>query len=116
MGELAALRVDRVDFLRGSLGVVEAVTEVNGRLAVGPTKTGARRSVSLPRFLVELLRSHVANHPSPCGLVFSSVEGTLLGRNFYRRHFKPAHAGLRGVGVGDLVLKIASMSTTTTRS
>lgn len=91
-GELAGLRVDRVDPVRGSLDVVEALTEVNGHIAVGPTKTGARRSVSLPRFLVELLQSHIADHPSPSGLVFTSAEGAPLRRNFYRRHFKPAAA------------------------
>ena len=31
-GELAALRVDRINFLRGTLSVVEALTEVNGHV------------------------------------------------------------------------------------
>ena len=38
-GELAALRVDRINFLRGTLSVVEAITEVNGHVRIGPTKT-----------------------------------------------------------------------------
>lgn len=91
-GELAGLRVDRVNFLRGTVNVVEALTEVNGNVEIGPTKTGAHRTVSLPRFLVEMLASHVRRCPSDTGLLFTSAEGRPLRRNFYRRHFKPAAA------------------------
>jgi integrase len=111
-GELAALRVDRVNFLRGTAHVVEALTEVNGRVQLGPTKTGAHRAVSLPRFLVEMLSEQVARHPSPTGLVFTSAEGTPLRRNFYRRHFKPAvvQAGLpEGLRFHDLRHTCAAM-------
>jgi integrase len=89
-GELAAVRVERVNFLRGTVSVVEALTEVNGHIRIGPTKTGAHRTVSLPRFLVEMLSEQVRLYPSPTGLLFTSAEGTPLRRNFYRRHFKPA--------------------------
>lgn len=91
-GELAGLHTDRINFLRATVDVVEALTEVNGRVAVGPTKTGARRTVSLPRFLVEMLSEHVTRFPTTTGLVFSSSQGQALRRNFYRRHFKPAVA------------------------
>jgi len=95
-GELAGLRVERVNLLRGTVDVVEAMTETNGHLAIAPTKTGARRTVSLPRFLSEMLGGHIAAFPTTTGLVFSSAEGQPLRRNFYRRHFKPAvrNAGL----------------------
>jgi integrase len=95
-GELAGLRVDRVNLLRGTVDVAEAMTETNGHLATAPTKTGARRTVSLPRFLSEMLAGHIAAFPTTTGLVFSSAEGQPLRRNFYRRHFKPAvrNAGL----------------------
>jgi integrase len=89
-GELAALRVERVNFLRGTVNVEEALTEVNGHLRIGPIKTGGHRTVSLPRFLVEMLSEHVRLHSSPAALLFMSAEGTPLRRNFYRRHFKPA--------------------------
>lgn len=51
-GEAAALRVKRVDLVRRRLVVAESVTEVNGRLVWGASKTHARRTVPLPRFLV----------------------------------------------------------------
>jgi integrase len=95
-GELVALRPQRLNLVRGKLDVVESIAEVNGYLHLGPTKTGARRTVSLPRFLCDKLATHLAAYPSKEGLVFSSPQGGPLRRNFYRRHFKPAvvRAGL----------------------
>lgn len=111
-GELAALRVSKVNFLRSNLHVVEALTEVNGNVEVGPTKTGSHRTVSLPRFLIEMLAEHVRLYPSDTGLVFTSAESRPLRRNFYRRHFKPAvvAAGLeRALRFHDLRHTCASM-------
>ena len=95
-GELAGLGVQRLDLLRGTIEVTEALTEVNGHVRNGPTKTGKSRTLSIPRFLVNLLAEHLATFPSAGGYVFSSAEGTPLRRNFYRRHYKPAvkRAGL----------------------
>jgi integrase len=45
-GELAGLRVERCNVLRGSINVVEALTEVNGIVEAGPTKTSKTRAVS----------------------------------------------------------------------
>ena len=54
--ELAALRVRNFDLLRRRVLVEEAVTEVDGsRLVWGTPKTHGRRSVPLPRFLVDEL-------------------------------------------------------------
>ena len=50
-GEAAALRVGRVDVLRGRLDIAESVTEVGGVATFGTTKTDKRRSVSVPGFL-----------------------------------------------------------------
>ncbi len=86
-GELAALRWERVDLIRGSVDVVESFAEVHGALVLGPTKTYARRTVALPRFLVDLL----APTASASGLVFASPDGgPLRHSNFYRRHYRPA--------------------------
>lgn len=89
-GELAGLRRHRLDLDAGTVRVIEAVTEVNGRVALGPTKTGAHRTVSLPPFLVEMLSAHVDEYASTEGFVFTAAEGGPLRRNFYRRTFKPA--------------------------
>jgi integrase len=89
-GELAGLRTAHLNLLHGAIDVVEALTEVNGHLALGPTKTGKRRRVSLPPFLVDLLENHGSTFGSPESYVFSSAKGTPLRRSFYPRHFKPA--------------------------
>jgi integrase len=38
IGELAGLRRDRIDMLRGILDVAEQVVEVSGKLSIGPLK------------------------------------------------------------------------------
>lgn len=89
-GELAALRVDRLNLLRGTVDVVESMSEINGHLEVQPTKTGRPRTLSLPRSLCELLGEHLGRYPSEDGFVFSSAEGKALRRNFYNRHYLSA--------------------------
>lgn len=105
-GELGALRRKRVDVLRGRLYVEEALKDLTGvrlpaaerELTFGPTKTHARRAVSLPKFLREMLAEHLAS-PSPGGtgpndLVFTMPSGTPIRHaNFYRRYFRPVVAG-----------------------
>ena len=59
-GEMAALRVGRVDFLRRRVLVAESVTPVKGVMTWGATKGHERREVPIPRFLVEALARHVA--------------------------------------------------------
>lgn len=90
-GELAALHVERVNLDRGTIHVTESLAEVDGRLYLKSTKTGAARTVSLPPFLVDMLGDHLRRYPSQVGRVFSSPEGVALRRrNFYRREYKPA--------------------------
>ena len=59
-GEMAALKVGRVDFLRRRVLVAESVTPVKGVMTWGATKGHERREVPIPRFLVEVLAQHVA--------------------------------------------------------
>ncbi|MFQ5968490.1 MAG: tyrosine-type recombinase/integrase [Acidimicrobiia bacterium] len=79
-GELAALRVDRLDLLRSQLRVEE------------PLKTpAARRTVHFPSFLTEELAIHLAAYPSQNGQVFTAPEGgRLLLNQFRRRIWYPA--------------------------
>jgi integrase len=95
-GELAALKVPQLDLASNVITVVEALTETNGHIEVGPTRTGRIRTVSIPSFLSKLLADHLERYPSNGSHTFSSARGDLLRRNFYRRHFKPAvlRAGL----------------------
>jgi integrase len=58
--ELCGLRVSRLDILKGFAHICETLTEVGGRLIVGPTKTDQERIVPLPEFLCEVLAEHLA--------------------------------------------------------
>jgi integrase len=58
-GEMAALRVRRLDLLNRRVEVAEAVTSVNGHLTWGTPKTHARRWIGIPAFLADLLGEHV---------------------------------------------------------
>ena len=90
-GELWALKLPRVDLTRRRLEVVEALSEVNGRLIVGPTKTRTRRTVSLPAFLVEMIEEHINRFSSSKGYLFTAPEGgPIRHRNYMTRHFYPA--------------------------
>lgn len=92
-GELGALTIDRVNLLRRTVDVATSMSEVRGEVVIGPTKTGKRRTVTLPAFLADLLGEHIGRYPSDDGYVFTSTEGgPVRHRNFMRRHFKPAVA------------------------
>jgi len=76
--ELAALRVRHFDLLRRRVLVEEAVTEVDGsRLVWGTPKTHGRRSVPLPRFLVDELARTVVTRAAD-ELAFPSPQGAVL--------------------------------------
>jgi len=107
IGELAGLRRRRVDLLRGTVEVAEIAVEVEGRLIVGPPKTRAsRRTVGLPRAVVEALDDHLAGvDPDPGALVFTAPQGGPLRLSAFRaRVWRPAvaAAGLDGLRIHDL--------------
>ncbi|MEW6474219.1 MAG: site-specific integrase [Actinomycetota bacterium] len=90
-GEIGALRVDRLNLLAGTLEVAASVWEGKGQMVIGPPKSGKRRTLTIPRFLAEMLGEHIGTYRSANGYVFTSTEGEMLRhRNFYDRHFKPA--------------------------
>ena len=91
-GELAGLHRDRLDLDLGSLTVMEALIEVQGRIVIGPPKTTAsRRVIALPDFLARVLERHLLEYPSESDRVFTSSHAAPLRRsNFRRRVWLPA--------------------------
>jgi integrase len=95
-GELAGLRRHNLH-LDNATFVIDphtgALHEVNGRLELGPPKTAeSARTITLPPFLVHLLRAHVDSHDHPH--MFVTAEGELLRRsNFARRAMRPSADG-----------------------
>jgi integrase len=106
IGELAGLRRGRVDLLRGTVQVAEIVVEVQGVLHMGLPKTRAsRRTVGLPRFVVEALAAHLAEAGHPEAFVFTAPQGGPLRVTAFRaRVWRPATraAGLDGLRIHDL--------------
>ncbi|GAA2751196.1 site-specific integrase [Amnibacterium kyonggiense] len=94
-GEMAALRVDRVDMVRRRIEVADAVSEPRGQLVWGTPKTHERRSVPFPALLLEPLRVRCAGKAKD-DFVFTGADGGVLrGTNFRPRHFEPAIKRLR---------------------
>jgi integrase len=96
VGELAALRREHVDLLRGEVTVAATLAEVGGHLVEGPPKTrAARRRVGLPRPVVEELAAHLLafGTSDPGARVFTAPEGGPLRVNAFRgRAWRPAVA------------------------
>jgi integrase len=105
IGELAGLRRRRVDLLRGTVEVAEIVTEAEGVLRFGPPKTRAgRRTVGLPRAVVDELAAHLVRAESEA-FVFAAPEGgPLRVHGFRARAWRPAtrRAELDGLRIHDL--------------
>ena len=105
IGELAGLRRRRVDLLRGTVEVAEIVTEAEGVLRFGPPKTRAgRRTVGLPRAVVDELAAHLVRAESEA-FVFAAPEGgPLRVHGFRARVWRPAtrRAELDGLRIHDL--------------
>jgi len=91
IGELAGLRVGRVDLVGGSVQVVGQVFEVAGIQHFGPPKTQAgRRSVPVPRLVIGELRPLCEGKPHDA-LVFTAPGGGTLQRTIWAaRFFRPA--------------------------
>jgi integrase len=92
--EFVALKVGRLDLLRGTVRVTEAAPEVGGHLEWGGVKTHEARTVRLPRSLAEELGAYLAGRPTGRDeLVFTAPRGGPLRESkFVPDRFKPAIA------------------------
>jgi len=95
-GELAGLQRTNLHLDDAQLVIhptIGALHEVDGTLELGPPKTAeSARTITLPPFLITLLRTHLTTHDHPH--VFVTTENQLLRRsNFARRAMRPATDG-----------------------
>jgi integrase len=112
-GEMAALRVGRIDFRRRRLLVAESVTLVDGVQTWGTTKSYENREVPIPRFLADELTEQVSGK-GPEDLVFTGVRGgrALRVPTFRRAAFDRAasEVGVPGLRPHDLRHTAASLA------
>jgi integrase len=110
-GEVAGLRVGRVDFLAGTVEVAEQATRgEHGRAVLGPPKSQAgQRVLSTPRALLDMLAAHLVHREltgaDADAFVFVGFEGWALDYSRWRRRaWLPAcsRAGLEGLVFHDL--------------
>ena len=99
-GELAGLRVGRLDLMRRRASIVETYVVVDGHVVPSDPKNHERREVPVPRFLIDELVAHVAGK-APDTLLFGGEKaGTpMRSRTFQRAVFDEASAavGLDGL-------------------
>jgi integrase len=107
IGEAAALRIEKLDLLRGKITIDRTLSEVGGKLIVGPTKTsGSTRTITLPNFLRDMLAHHIEQYAArdPQGNVlrdsylFTSPEGSPLRPNNFRKRVWYKAVGQAGLG------------------
>lgn len=112
IGEVRALRVKHVDVTRCKIVVAESLTEINGVLSFGPTKTHQVREVPLPRSLLTDLQEHLADRVQPAidALLFTGKTGEPVHYTSMRRSFDAAcrRVGLVGVTPHSLRASCAS--------
>ena len=89
IGELIALVTDRYQPDKRIIRIERSLAEVRGHLRFGQPKTAAaRRAVSLPEWLPDVIDQHIADHPpGPDGLIFTAPEGGPIRRNTFRSRF-----------------------------
>ena len=91
-GEMAGLRVNRVDFVRRRIDVAHAVSEPRGVIIRGTPKNHERRSVPFPALLTNSLEERCAGQ-NPDDPVFTGADGGVLrAGNFRNRVFNAAVA------------------------
>lgn len=94
-GEMAALKVGRLDMLRRRLEVAEAVSAPRGQLVWSTPKSHSSRSVPFPEFLATSLAQRCEGRMRD-ELVFVGPDGGVLrSGNFRRRQFAAAVAACR---------------------
>jgi integrase len=107
LGEMLALRRNRIDLLHARVDVATTLADVRGQLLENPPKTRAgRRSVPIPRVVVDVLDRHLGAAPgSPTDHLFTAPEGGPVRASGWRRRFwTPAVRGadLEGLRPHDL--------------
>ena len=100
VGELLALRVEDVDFLRRTVRVEWQIAPGTQQRAE-PKPSRSRRTVPLPRVVADALAEHIAIFlPGTDGSIFTSSVGTVYWQEFYASGVFPAAVKRAGLPAG----------------
>ena len=91
-GELAGLARQHYEPLRRTIRIERSLSDVRGEVAFGQPKTkAARRTISIPAWLVDVLAQHLTEYQGDDDLIFTAPAGGPLRRTSFRtRYWKPA--------------------------
>lgn len=95
-GEMAALKVKRVNLLQRRVAIAEAVTEVKGRIVWGTTKGHVARKVPIPGFLIPDLEQQIARKGTD-SLLFPGPRGGVVRSAVFQRASLRAAAEAMGL-------------------
>lgn len=111
-GEMAALRVRRMDLAPRRAVIAEAVADVNGAAIFDSPKTHLRREAPIARFLLKDLAAAVQGRDRDAFVFPAPLGGVLHLRNFRRSVFDPTvrAAGLDGLTPHELHYTAASLA------
>lgn len=111
-GEACALRRRHVDISRCRLHVAESLSDVNGEVTFGPTKTDVVRDVVLPGFACDRLAEHLATVDDDAdALLFRARRGGPLRHSSFHKLWQQVtrEAGFDGLRIHDLRHTCASL-------
>lgn len=113
-GELAALKVSRVNILHRRIDVAENVVEINGKAEWGTPKSHQSRVVPIPKSLVPIFEKWM-DGKRPDQLVFAGPRGGVLRNGTFRKlawnDAVKAPSQFEGVRIHDLRHTCASLAT-----
>ncbi len=98
LGELLGVRYEDVNWKDGTLHVTQAIQYIPGKglFTTEPKTEHARRTIKLPRFVFEVLKTHVKEKDIKSGLLFTTRNGTPFSPRNIERYFSDA---IKGAGV-----------------
>ncbi len=84
IGELLALRVEDVDFLRRTVRIEWQFTQGSSGARSEPKTPRSKRTIPLPRVVADVLAAHLAAYPAARdGTIFTTEKGSPLGHVYY---------------------------------
>ncbi|MER5312911.1 site-specific integrase [Streptomyces sp. NPDC002773] len=98
-GEAIAIKASRFNVDTRRIRIVQAYSDVNGKLELGPVKNHEKRSVPVPRSFAEDLRPLLDGRKRDDLVFIAPMGGPLRYRNFRQRAFDKA---VVAAGLGDL--------------